>query len=179
MLDYTYNWALTIWLDLVRRSSRTVCWLSICWFTWIQADSGGTHLVLRPSEGTAWGEGEGRDGAYCERHRTASQTTVTYQHAVRSVWSFYHFFSKLKLYMYLRGMFHINISFRNHFFDLFFLLSLQVGCRGSSQWLWLLLGAQRLWSWMNPLLVLIHTLAGASGTCCSNTDKVNTTLSHS
>lgn len=30
-----------------------------CWFVVIQADSGGTHLVLRPPEGAAGGEGEG------------------------------------------------------------------------------------------------------------------------
>lgn len=85
--------------------------LSICWFPLIQADSGGTHLVLCPSEGTAWGEGEGRDGANCEWCRTASQTTVTHQHTVRSVWLFF----KLILYMYFRRIVHIDISFENNF----------------------------------------------------------------
>lgn len=33
--------------------------LVIGWFGIIQADGGGAHLVLRPSEGPARGEGEG------------------------------------------------------------------------------------------------------------------------
>lgn len=51
----------------------------------MQVDSRGTHLVLRPPEGSFRGEGEGGNGTDCEWCWTASQTNVSHKHPVRSV----------------------------------------------------------------------------------------------
>lgn len=108
--------------------------LLMVWSVVPQADGGGAHLVLRPSEGPARGEGEGGDGTNCERCRSASQTTISHQHPVRSVG-----FIRLvtDVFFSLRGSLftRITVSLMSHF---------QEGCRGSCQWLWLLWEAPKL-----------------------------------